>query len=76
MEPLVLLLHPSELQVIKDALTEHANTIDREGDILCESEIMDRLWERLDALDGIANAMATELCKSIGIGRYKGRPQG
>lgn len=74
--PLVILLRPSEIQVVKDALTDHANNADREGDPLCESEICDQIWERLDALDQISRTETVELCKAIGLGRYRGRPQG
>jgi hypothetical protein len=76
MSKLIVVIDRAHLQTFKDALTAFANELDRTGDPCGDSEACDRLWEQLDALDGLAHSETIEVLKAVGLGRYKGRPQG
>lgn len=78
MEPMILFLHPGHVEVLKDALTAFANQEDSQGDPCGVSPICDELWSRLDGLSLISphRIEAIEVMKTMGMVRYKNRPQG
>jgi hypothetical protein len=74
--PMVLLINDGDAQVMQDALTAFATECDRRGDPCCEATHADELWRKLNALKELGRQDAHELVKAMGLGRYRGRPQG
>lgn len=73
---MILLIDASDAQVLQDALTLFAHDCDRTGTPTNEAAHADELWERLDALSDLCHQEAREVVKAMGLGRYRGRPQG
>jgi hypothetical protein len=74
--PMLLLVNAHDAQVMQDALTAFAMECDRTGDPCNEATHADELWQRLDALKQLGQEDAREIVKAMGLGRYRGRPQG
>jgi hypothetical protein len=75
-EPMLLMINDTDAQVLQDALTLFANNCDRTGDPCNEATHADELWEKLDAIHELGRQEAREIVKAMGLGRYRGRPQG
>lgn len=75
-QPMLLFINDRDAQVLQDALTLFATECDRTGDPCNEATHADELWQKLDALKQLGQAEAREILKMIGLGRYRGRPQG
>ena len=77
-QPMMLFVNDHDAQVIQDALTAFAQECDRTGDPCGEATHADELWQRFDALKrlGAGQTEAVEVLKVMGLGRYRGRPQG
>lgn len=74
--PILLLINDQEAQLLQDALTAFAQESNRQGDPMNESTRADELWERLDAIKQVSSEDARQVVKAMGMGRYRGRPQG
>lgn len=75
-QPMLLFISDQDAQVLQDALTLFATECDRTGDPCHEATHADELWEKLEALKRLGRQEAREVMKMIGLGRYRGRPQG
>jgi hypothetical protein len=76
MEPLIFFLNSHQAGIMVDALVAFANQCEAEGDVCGVAPICDELAKRLRELCDLDRTEWIEVAKTIGLGKFKHRPQG